>query len=89
MILNPEKVANTAKAAGIDPKIVAKNLFIQTAYDSQHQLQIAKEVGQLLEDNHDIKLVVINNLTKFFRDSNVRDSGSEIAKQRERSYINY
>jgi RecA/RadA recombinase len=78
MILNPEKVANTAKAAGIDPKIVAKNLFIQTAYDSQHQVQIAKEVGQLLEDNHDIKLVVINNLTKFFRDSNVRQR-SEIA----------
>ena len=37
MILNPEKIANTAKAAGIDPKIVSKNLFIQTAYNSQHQ----------------------------------------------------
>lgn len=70
MIINPEKIANTAKAAGIDPKIVSKNLFIQTSYNSQHQLQIAKEVAQLLEDNQDIKLVVINNLTKFFKDSN-------------------
>jgi DNA repair protein RadA len=69
MILNPEKIANTAKAAGLDPKIVSKNLFIQTAYTSQHQRQIANEVAQLLEDNDDIKLIVINNLTKFFKDS--------------------
>jgi RecA/RadA recombinase len=70
MILNPEKIANTAKAVGIDPKIVSKNLFIQTAYNSQHQVQIADEISGLLQDNHDIKLVVINNLTKFFRDNN-------------------
>lgn len=69
MVLNPEKIANVSKAAGIDPKIVSKNLFIQTAYNSQHQVQIANEVAQLLEINHDIKLVVINNLTKFFKDS--------------------
>ena len=27
MILNPEKIANTAKVARIDPKIVSKNLL--------------------------------------------------------------
>lgn len=70
MILNPENIANTAKAAGIDPKIIAKNLFIQTAYTSSHQLQIANEVSQLIEINQNIKLVVLNNLTKFFGDSN-------------------
>lgn len=69
LTLNPEKIANTAKAAGIDPKIASKNLFIQTAYNSQHQIQIANEVSQLINDNGDIKLVVINNLTKFFKDS--------------------
>ena len=78
MILNPEKIANTAKAAGIDPKIVSKNLFIQTAYNSQHQVQIANEIASLLDNNHDIKLVVINNLTKFFKDSNGQNR-SEIA----------
>jgi hypothetical protein len=78
MILNPEKIANTAKVAGIDPKIVSKNLFIQTAYDSQHQLQIANEVTTLIQNNENIKLVVINNLTKFFRDSDGRQR-SEIA----------
>lgn len=69
MVLNPEKIANVSKASGIDPIIVSRNLFIQTAYDSQHQLQIANEVEELLESNRNIKLVVINNLTKFFRDS--------------------
>jgi hypothetical protein len=70
MILNPEKIANTAKSAGIDPKIVSKNLFVQTAYNSHHQMDIASQVSQLIETNHNIKLIVINNLTKFFRDSN-------------------
>jgi hypothetical protein len=69
MILNPEKIANTAKATGIDPKIVSKNLFVQTAYNSQHQLQIVNEVTDLLQGNKNIKLIVINNLTKFFKDS--------------------
>lgn len=70
MTLNPEKIGNTAKVARIDPIVVSKNLFIQTAYNSQHQVQIATEISQLLQDNRDIKLVVINNLTKFFRDTN-------------------
>jgi len=69
MILNPEKIANVAKAAGIDPKIVCKNLFIQTAYNSQHQRQIANEISDLIHSNENIKLVVINNMTKFFKDS--------------------
>jgi hypothetical protein len=69
ILLSPENIANTAKAAGIDPKIVSKNLLIQTAYNSNHQVQVAKEVAHLLETNQDIKLVVINNLTKFFKDS--------------------
>lgn len=72
LILNPEKIANTAKAARIDPKIVSKNLFIQTAYNSHHQIQIANEVSQLV-NNPDIKLVVINNLTKFFTDSSLQN----------------
>lgn len=68
MILNPEKIANTAKAVGIEPKIVSRNLLVQTAYNSQHQIQIANEVAKLLENNQGIKLVLINNLTKFFKD---------------------
>jgi hypothetical protein len=78
LILNPEKIANTAKVAGIDPVIVSKNLYIQTAYTSKHQVQVAKEIASLLEENRNIKLVVINNLTKFFKDSR-EDKRLEIA----------
>jgi hypothetical protein len=76
--LNPENIANVAKAAGIDPIVVSKNLFIQTAYNSRHQEQIAKQVSQLVASNENVKLVVINNITKFFKDSSGQKR-SEIA----------
>ena len=41
-------------------------------------MQIANEIAELLHSNQDIKLVVINNLTKFFKDSNGQKR-SEIA----------
>jgi RecA/RadA recombinase len=69
LVLNPETIANTAKVGGIDPMIVSKNLYIQTAYTSTHQVQVAKEIANLLEENSNIKLIVINNFTKFFKDS--------------------
>jgi DNA repair protein RadA len=67
--VNPEKIAIVAKCSGIDPKIVSKNLFILTAYNENHQLSIAEQVTKLIESNNDIKLLVIHNLTRFFRDS--------------------
>jgi len=78
LVLNPEKIANVAKNAKIEPIIVAKNLLIQTAYDSQHQVRIAKEVFNVVEENQDIKLILITNFTKFFKDSNGQRK-SEIA----------
>lgn len=70
--VNPEKIAVTAKCSGIDPKIVSKNLFILTAYNENHQLSIAEQVIKLIESNKDIKLLVIHNLTRFFKDSTGR-----------------
>jgi DNA repair protein RadA len=70
--VNPEKIAVAAKCSGIDPKIVFKNLFILTAYNENHQLSIAEQVTKLIESNKDIKLLVIHNLTKSFKDSTGR-----------------
>jgi hypothetical protein len=67
-ILNPEKIAVTSKYAGIEPKIVFKNLYVQTAYDLEHQVTIAQEIADKIESNSDIKLLAIKNLTKFFLD---------------------
>jgi RecA/RadA recombinase len=64
-LLNPEKIAITAKYAGIEPKIVSKNLFVQTAYNLEHQITIAEEIADEIESNPDIKLLAIRDLTKF------------------------
>lgn len=61
-----------AKCSGIDPKIVFKNLYIHTAYNESHQLSVAEQVTKLIESNKDIKLLVIHNLTRFFKDSTGR-----------------
>jgi hypothetical protein len=67
--VNPEKLGIAAKCSGIEPKIVFKNLFMLTAYNESHQLSVAKQVTKLVESNRNIKLLVIHNLTRFFRDS--------------------
>ena len=67
--VNPEKIGVAAKCSGIDPKIVFKNLYILTAYNESHQLSVAEQVTKLIESNKDIKLLVIHNLIRFFKDS--------------------
>lgn len=64
-LLNPEKIAIASKYAGIEPKIVSKNLFVQTAYDLEHQVTIAEEIADKIESNPDIKLLAMRDLTKF------------------------
>jgi hypothetical protein len=76
-ILNPEKIAVTAKYAGIEPKIVFKNLYVQTAYNLEHQVKIAQEIADKIESSSDIKLLAIRNLTKFFL---IREDSSILKK---------
>ena len=40
---------NTAKAAGIDPIVVSKNMHIQSVYTSRHQIEVSKEIAELIE----------------------------------------
>src|ERR671910_3191728 len=70
--VNPEKIGVAAKCSGIDPKIVFKNLYILTAYNESYQLSVAEQVTKLIESNKDIKLLVVHNLTRFFKDSTGR-----------------
>ena len=64
-LLNPEKIATIAKYAEIEPKIVFKNLYVQTAYNLEHQVTVAQEIAKKIDSNPDIKLLVIRDLTKF------------------------
>jgi hypothetical protein len=80
--LNPEKIGVAAKCAGIDPKIVFKNLFVHPAYNQQHQLTVAEQIAELIESNNDdIKLLVVNNITKFFKESKNKMETATILKQ--------
>ncbi|HZA68106.1 MAG TPA: hypothetical protein VE548_00275 [Nitrososphaeraceae archaeon] len=67
--VNPEKIGVAAKCFGIEPKIVFKNLYILTAYNENYQVSVAEQVTKLIESNKDIKLLVVHNITKFFKDS--------------------
>jgi Rad51 len=79
--LNPEKIGVAAKCAGIDPKIVFKNLYVHPAYNQQHQLSVAEQVAKLIESNNVIKLLVANNITKFFREAKNKMEAANILKQ--------
>jgi hypothetical protein len=65
-LLNPEKNAITSKYAGIEPKIVSKNLYVQTGYNQEHQTTIADEIAKEIESNSDIKLLAIRDLTIYY-----------------------
>jgi len=79
--LSPEKIGVAAKCAGIDPKIVFKNMYVHPAYNQQHQLTVAEQVADLIESNNDIKLLIVNNITKFFRESKNKMEAANILKQ--------
>jgi hypothetical protein len=82
IVLNPEKIAIGAKCAGIEPKIVFRNLFVQIAYNQRHQLAAAKQIAELVESKkQDIKLLVVNNMTKFFKDSKSKNYAANILKE--------
>ena len=79
--LSPEKIGVAAKCANIDPKIIFKNLYVHPAYNQQHQLTVAEQVADLIESNNDIKLLVVNNITKFFRESKNKMETANILKE--------
>ena len=67
-VLSPETIANVAKCAGIEPKIVFRNILVKIAYNQRHQIKVAKQVADFITTNQDIRLLVVNNLTKYFKE---------------------
>jgi len=80
-VLSPERIANVAKCAGIEPNIVFKNIFVQIAYNQKHQLAIAKQVADFVARSQDIKLLVVNNLTKYFKESKYKNYAASTLKE--------
>jgi RecA/RadA recombinase len=80
-VLSPEKIAIASKCAHIEPKIVFKNIFVQIAYNQKHQLAVAKQVADFIARNKDIRLLIINNLTKYFKESKYKNYAASILKE--------
>lgn len=81
-VLSPEKIAILAKCVGIEPKIVFKNLFVQIAYNQRNQLSVAKQVCTFLESRkQDIRLLVVNNITKYFGEAKHKNYAAGILKE--------
>jgi len=64
----PERIAQIAKAAGMDPDKVLKNIRVARAYNSDHQMILAEKVEELIEKNNlKLKLIIVDSLTAHFR----------------------
>lgn len=62
----PERVVQMAKAMGLNPEKVLKNIFVGRAYNSDHQMLLAEKVRDIVREKN-VKLVVIDSLTSHFR----------------------
>jgi len=64
----PERIAQIAKANGIDEQQALKNIKVARAYNSDHQMLLAEKIEDLIKKQGlNIKLVVIDSLTAHFR----------------------
>lgn len=80
-ILNPSELGEIAKHVGIEPRIVFANVYAVAAYNEKRQLMVAKQVAELMEKDHSIRLLTIHNITKFFYNSKKPEETRQILKQ--------
>lgn len=62
----PERVVQLAQAQGLDADEVLKNIYIQKAENSDHQMLLAEKTENLIKENN-VKLIVVDSLTSHFR----------------------
>ncbi|WP_423792145.1 DNA repair and recombination protein RadA [Methanocaldococcus indicus] len=63
----PERILQMAEAIGIDGKKVLENTFVARAYNSDMQMLYAENVENLINEGHNIKLIIVDSLTSTFR----------------------
>lgn len=62
----PERIAQMARAVGLDPEQMLENIYIARAHTTDHQMLLAEEVQEMVKKD-DVKLVVVDSLTSLFR----------------------
>lgn len=64
----PQRIMQIAKAAGLDPIKVLRNIKIVRAYNSDHQMLVAEKVEDLIKkDKLPVRLLVVDSLMSLFR----------------------
>ncbi len=64
----PERIIQMAKAKGLDPQEVLKNIKVARAFNSDHQMLLAEKVEDLIvKEGLNVKLIVVDSLTAHFR----------------------
>jgi len=62
----PERIVAMANAVGLDTKETLKNIIFARAYNSDHQMLIAEQAKEIIEEEG-IKLVIVDSVTGHFR----------------------
>lgn len=63
----PERIAQFARGAGLDPEKVLENVKVARAFNSDHQMLLAEKVDDLVKQGLNVKLVIVDSLTAHFR----------------------
>jgi len=62
----PERIAQMAKASGLEPEKVLENIYVARACTTDHQMLLAEKVADMVKQGG-IKLVIVDSLTSLFR----------------------
>ena len=62
----PERIAQIAEAAGLNPQEALKNIIVARAENSDHQMILAERAEDLIKTQN-VKLVIVDSLTSHFR----------------------
>jgi len=61
-----ERIEAMARGVGLDPDEAMENIFVQRAFNSDHQISIVEELFKFVPENN-VKLVIIDSITSHFR----------------------
>jgi DNA repair protein RadA len=62
----PERIAQMAKAVGLEPEEALENIFVARACTTDHQMLLAEKAGEMAK-NDGVKLVIVDALMSLFR----------------------
>jgi len=62
----PERIAQMAKAAGLDPDAALRNIHVARAFNSDHQILLLEKSRDLMREKN-IRLIIVDSLTSHFR----------------------